>query len=306
MKWIEAKVFFEADNHGVAQDLISNIFYELGMQGVVVENPEYEPGQGLIPDEEITPDYHAVTGFIPGNSLADNRGRLLEDELAGLKGDEKFRYKIVYHEIDEEDWSESWKKFFFPEKISRNMVVKPTWCEYSPKNGEIILEIDPGMAFGTGTHPTTSMCINMIEKYITPGDSFLDVGTGSGILMIAAEKSGAKKMWGIDIDEVAIEITEKNLLQNQVLPTKFKLFSGTLDQIHNEKFNLVTANILSEVIICLLHNIKDLLYENGIVICSGIIKNNKDKVLKRMQTIGLKVLEIQEKEEWICLIATIQ
>jgi ribosomal protein L11 methyltransferase len=123
---------------------------------------------------------------------------------------------VTYARIDEQDWAEAWKAYFWPEKITDLIVVKPSWREYPAEPQEIVLEIDPGMAFGTGTHPTTSLCIRMIQTHLKPGDAFLDVGTGSGILMIAAAKLGAGTVCGVDNDEVAVTVAEKNLLANHI------------------------------------------------------------------------------------------
>lgn len=301
MKWIEAKVIFDAHNKQLASELISDIFYEMGLQGVVIETTDIEP-TGEWADETLKPaDHNSVTGYFPKNDYAEQRGRELENELARLKAENSIASQICRYELDEEDWAESWKTYFYPQKISKYMVVKPTWREYDPAGDEIVLEIDPGMAFGTGTHPTTSLCIRMMENYLKPGDMFLDVGTGSGILMIAAAHLGSAKLCGTDSDEVAAEVARQNLLLNRISPEKFTLITGNLADPVNEQFDLVAANILSEVILVLLDDVKRVMKNGGMFICSGIIEKNKDAVLQKMKSAGFEISDIQTEQEWVAI-----
>jgi ribosomal protein L11 methyltransferase len=301
MKWMEAKVIFDSDDKPLATDLISNIFYDFGLKGVVVEQPDLEPVEAWGENALRIPDHYSVTGYIPKNELVARRCQSLEKELVRLAKENIHYYQIVYQEIDEEDWSESWKAYFRPEKIGKNIVVKPPWHDYDSKPGQMVLEINPGMAFGTGTHPTTSTCISLIEKYLKRGDSLLDVGTGSGILLIAAAKLGAGKVWGIDNDAVAVKIATENLLLNKVDTKKFKIIAGNLVEKVKDRFDLVVANILSEVILVLLDRIKTVLKENGIFIASGIVEKNKCLVIEKMQRLGFEILEIQTKENWVSI-----
>jgi ribosomal protein L11 methyltransferase len=301
MKWIEATVIFDDKDRQLAPELISDIFYEMGLQGVVIETTDIEP-TGEWADETLKPaDHNSVTGYFPKNDYAEQRCRELEKELARLKAENSIAAQIRWHELDEEDWAESWKAYFHPQKISKHMVVKPTWREYEPAGDEIILEIDPGMAFGTGTHATTSLCIRMMEDYLKPGDTFLDVGTGSGILMIAAAKLGACKLCGTDSDEVAVEVARQNLLLNSIAPEEFTLITGNLTDSVNERFDLVTANILSEVILVLLDDVKRVMKNGAVFICSGIIQNNKNEVLQKMESAGFEISDVQTEEEWVAI-----
>ncbi len=305
MKWTEAKIIYDFHDKQLAADLISDIFYDLGLKGVVVGDPDAEPEEGWGDGVEKSTDDYSVTGYFPKNEQTEKKCRILENELKRLRNENKITGRVVYREIDEEDWAESWKAYFWPEKITENIVVRPTWREYKPGLNETVLEIDPGMAFGTGTHPTTALCISMIEKYLEPGNSFLDIGTGSGILMIAAEKLGAEKIWGTDTDEVAVEIAEKNLLLNKIKPEKFKVINSHLANPVEEQFDIVAANILSEVIIVLLNDVRKVLADKGIFICSGIIKRTRDAVVQKMTDLGFEILEIWEKEEWVSIAARI-
>lgn len=303
MKWIEAKISFDTQNPVLLFDLISNIFFDMGLKGVSQEDPNEEPDEGWGDDAARKPDATSVSGYFPFNVLDDQKRMLLETRMAELAKDHHITYRIAYHELHEEDWAESWKKYFQPEKITDTIVVKPTWREYDASPDELVIEIDPGMAFGTGTHPTTSLCMMLIEKHITPGDHFLDVGTGSGILMILAAFLGAKKVTGIDTDEIAVTIAEKNLMLNNIPPDVYQVAQGNLVETVGEKFNLITANILSEVILVLLDTIKQVMAENSILICSGIIEENAGSVVEKMKTIGLTVRDVVIREKWAAVVA---
>jgi len=302
MTWIETKVVFDFDNKDWAVELISEAFYGFGLQGVVVESTDLDPAEGWGDGAQKIPEQDAVIGYFPKNDLAQDRLTQLSEKLFALETDIGIKSRIICREIDEEDWAESWKAYFHPEKISEKIVIKPTWRDYSPKDGEIILEIDPGMAFGTGAHPTTAMCIRMIEKYLIAGNSFLDVGTGSGILMMSAAKLGAERLVGVDNDEVAVEIAEKNLLLNGISPRIFSLNIGNLADTIVEQFDIIAANILSDVIVMLLNDIPKVLKTGGIFIGSGIIEENKDMVIEKMRQVGFEIMEVQITEKWACIV----
>jgi len=302
MKWIEAKVVFDPNDNEFTVDLISDIFYEFGLKGVVIETPDDGSVEDWAEDAKPGVNYYAVSGYFPSNDNANKKCHILENELARLKEELNISTTVAYQEIDEEDWSESWKAYFWPEKISDTFVVKPTWREYTPKNDEIIIEIDPGMAFGTGAHPTTSLCVNMIEKYIRQGDSVLDVGTGSGILMVASAKLGAGVIHGIDNDLVAVEIAEKNLLLNNIDTLKFNVVKGDLIGAVHQKHNMVVSNILADVIIGLLENLKEVLAKNGMFICSGFTVDSKDRVEEKIKEQGFTIIDSEVKESWVVIV----
>jgi len=301
VKWIEVKVIFDCTSKELATDLISNIFYDLGLKGVVVEDPDIKPVEKWKNTDELRQDDIAVTGYIPENKQSRINLKIIKEKLIGLEKKCGIFSKSICRTIDEQDWSESWKEFFHPFKITKRIVIKPSWQDYDANPDDIVIELDPGMAFGTGTHPTTTLCISMIEKYIKKGDKFLDIGTGSGILMIAAAKLGAQKVCGIDNDEVAMDIAKKNLLLNGIDSKNFKVMTGSLTDKVNERFDFVAANILTETIMVLLDTVKSVLKNKSVFICSGIIEKNKDKVVEKMVASGFEVIGIREKEEWVSL-----
>ena len=301
MKWIAAVVIVDTEPAEQAVELISNLFDDLGLSGVVVEDPHLEPTEGWGDDALPKPEHHTVTGYFPQNASLPSNRRKLEQGLADLKLHWDIASRIFYREVDEEDWAESWKAYFWPEKLTDILVVKPTWREYTAAEGEIVIEIDPGMAFGTGTHPTTALCIGMIQKYIQPEDTFLDVGTGSGILMIAAAKLGASRLVGIDTDTVACDIATQNLLLNRIDANRFNIRIGSLVNAVTEKFQRISANILSEVILELLDDVRRVMAPGGIMICSGIIEANRNNVVEKMQSTGFEIMDVQSKEGWVAI-----
>ena len=306
MKWIAAVVIVDTEPADQAVELITSLFDDLGLPGVVVEDPNLEPFEGWGEDALPKPEHHTVTGYFPKTERLTSNCRQLEQGLDDLKRNHDIFSRVVYREVDEEDWAESWKAYFWPEKLTEILVVKPTWREYTPTDGEIVIEIDPGMAFGTGAHPTTALCVRMIQKYLKPGDSFLDVGTGSGILMIAAARLGADRLVGIDSDRIACDIARQNMTLNQIDPNKFYVKSGNLLTGIMESFHLVAANILSEVILVLLDDIQQALAPGGILICSGIIEANRDKVIDKMKATGFGILEVQTKDGWVAIVGNLK
>jgi len=303
MKWIETKVVFDADDSTLAGELIANLFFEFDLQGVVEEDPTIEPGGGWNEDSLGPVNQHAVIGYFPKDRQVKKRCRILKEKLALLKKNFAILARVSYKELDEEDWAEAWKAFFVPRKITKKIVVKPTWCEYQAAPGDIVLELDPGMAFGTGTHPTTALCMGLIEDYLYLDDSFLDIGTGSGILMIAAARMGARFVFGLDKDHTAVNIAAANLRLNRLDSDDYLLTTGNLLEGIKGKFNIIAANIFTHVIVELLEDLPRVLVPDGIFICSGMFEKNKNLVVAGMKNLGFDILEIRELENWAAIAA---
>jgi len=304
MKWIEAKVFFEPDRDGLAADLITDIFMQLGARGVVIDDPDLEPSDAWAEDAVSRPERHAVGAYFPVDSRLKRRSALLEYRLRQLTKSRGIAWQTAYRRIDEQDWAESWKAYFWPQRISERLVIKPTWRDFAAGPRDIVLEIDPGMAFGTGTHPTTALCLRMIEKHLVAGRCLLDVGTGSGILMVAAAKLGAACTVGVDSDLLAVETARRNLLQNRIASDHFALLAGSLAEPFSgrARFDLVVANILSDVILKLLDDVDRLLAPGGLFICSGIIEDHRAAVVAKMGKVGLPLVDSTLQETWVCLV----
>ncbi len=301
MEWIAAKIVILSGNKPQAIEVITDIFYDLGVKGVQIEDPRLDPEEGWGADAVPKPLQDAVIGYFPDTHQASNNLKLLQDRIDLLAKTQKLPCTLSYQHMQEDDWAESWKAFFWPESITARITVKPTWRGYIAKPNEIVLEIDPGMAFGTGTHPTTALCIGLIEKYVSKGCHFLDIGTGSGILMIAAAKLGAGKLVGIDNDEMAVNIAKANLKQNQISSSHFDVGVGNLTDGLESTFDLIVANILSGPILSLLDSIDPYMAANAVLICSGIYQDNQTAVAEKMQSKGLSLIETRVKDEWLAM-----
>jgi ribosomal protein L11 methyltransferase len=203
--------------------------------------------------------------------------------------------------VDEQDWAHAWKTYFEVTPITDRITIKPAWKDHASREDEIVIHLDPGMAFGTGTHPTTAMCIQLIEKFLEPGSSFLDVGTGSGILMIAAAGLGAEQLTGIDTDEVAIEVAQKNLDKNDIAPERYDLLCTTLDKIGPAPWRFIAVNIIAQVIVTLLPEISKRMTKKTILVLSGIIRERQNDVLSAMKAHTLYVIHEEYTDEWVCL-----
>lgn len=206
--------------------------------------------------------------------------------------------------VDDETWKDKWKENFKPVKITDKLVVKPTWEEYEAAEGEVVLEIDPGMAFGTGTHETTSLCLKLMEKYL--GDAaaekkVLDVGCGSGILSIAAALAGCTDVLGVEIDDDAVRVAKENVELNKVQDT-VKIVQGDLTKGIDYKADIVVANLMAELVIVLSESTKEHMAENGVFISSGILVEKQEKVSAALEEAGFEIIEIVEDGEW-CAIA---
>ena len=301
MQWMEARVTFNSEDEALSAELIASVFQDLGITGVVVDDPRLEPVEGGGDDAVSLPAEPAVAGYLAMDARLEQRCSDLEQALADLARRHPLHYTMHYQSIDEEDWAESWKAFFYPEQITPTMVVKPTWRDYTPEPGQQVIEIDPGMAFGTGTHPTTALCVQLLEGYVRPGQSILDVGTGSGILLIAAAKLGAAQLTGVDLDPVAIEVAKANLRHNGIGESQFKLLYGHLTDTVDSTYDGVVANILADVIIDLIDELTLVLKLGGWLICSGIIQAYRDSVARKMTASGFRVEKILERGDWVAL-----
>lgn len=302
MQWIEAKVTLDVIATSIAVDLIADAFYDLKVKGVVVDDPDMEPEESWAPDAVPRPTTPAVTGYLPAGDQWENNRQTLEERILKIARDHSIAYTISYNPIDEKDWAESWKAFFHPQKITPRIVVKPTWRTYNPQPEEQIIELDPGMAFGTGTHPTTKLCIQLMEKNLKPGDTVLDVGTGSGILLIAAAKLGAARLAGLDLDPMAVDVAHRNLSQNRIDPAMINLTVGDLVHDVTEVYDVVVANILAEVIIELLDDVTRVVRPGGLFISSGIIEPRQAAVVEKMAACGFDPLEVKTEEEWVAMV----
>jgi len=215
----------------------------------------------------------------------------------------------IVHEVDsgfvrEEDWANNWKAYFKPIEVGNRLVVCPTWEEYKGSDAREILHIDPGSAFGTGTHATTRLCLETLEKYIFPDCSVLDVGTGSGILAIAARLLGAGMVYGIDIDKMAVKVAAQNAAQNSVQDA-VTFGVGNLTEGVDARYNIIVANIVADVVEILVPDVAARLRENGFFIACGIIDSRVPGIVKMLKEAGFDIIEEEHQEGWAAIVAKI-
>ena len=302
MQWIGIKAVFEHPEPEVTAEIIATGFFEAGLKGVVIESPAVEIPEGAYTDDDLVmPEDNAVASYVPESEelpqLVENL-RVILDELKLSAG---FTYELKFETLNERDWAEAWKEHFYPVRLSERIVVKPSWREYAPEPQDLILEIDPGMAFGTGTHPTTALCVRLIEKYLKPGDSFLDIGCGSGILMLAAAKLGAGDIVGVDNDALATGITCENMALNGFGDNAYRAITGHLAHDVNQMFDFAAANILAPVIKELLPDLPQVLKKGGLAVFSGLLNRDRAEMEAAIAAAGFELLETRLEKDWIAI-----
>lgn len=308
MKWSELSILTTNE----AVEPISNILHEAGASGVVIEDrleleKEREDQFGEI--YQLNPDDYPEEGvivkaYLPVNSFLGETVDEIKETINNLiiYNIDIGLNKVSISEVNEEEWATAWKKYYNPVKISEKFTIVPTWEEYTPVNtDELIIELDPGMAFGTGTHPTTVMCIQALERTVRPGDRVIDVGTGSGVLSIAAAKLGAGKVEALDLDDVAVQVAKLNLKLNKVHGIASVSQNNLLDGIA-EGADIVVANILAEVILRFADDAGRIVKNGGSFIASGIIQQKKEVVKEAIMDAGFEIEEIITMEDWVAII----
>ncbi|MCI8610117.1 MAG: 50S ribosomal protein L11 methyltransferase [Firmicutes bacterium] len=203
---------------------------------------------------------------------------------------------------DDSQWKDNWKEYFRPKKVGRSIVVKPTWYDYDRKPGELVIELDPGMAFGTGTHETTSLCLRLMEDYMEPGDKVLDVGCGSGILSIAGALLGASEVVGVEIDPVAVDVAKQNISLNGVGHVAIAKY-GDLTKGVDYKADVVVANLMADLVMMLSPDVVKVMKPDAKFISSGILVEKRDQVAEAIVNSGFQIIEIREDGMWCAIVA---
>ncbi|WP_407397419.1 50S ribosomal protein L11 methyltransferase [Anaerovibrio sp.] len=305
MKWCEISIQTTHE----ATELIAEIFNDLGATGVVIEDPELvndyiTSGKWDYTDIPIATETEVVTekAYLAVDGELEGKLQTFRQEVKALEGRGVSIAPgiITTSELADEDWSDTWKQYFHTEKPGDRIVIKPSWEQYEPKDDEIVVELDPGAAFGTGTHATTSMCICELEKLVKPGMKVFDVGTGSGILSIIAAKLGAKDIQAVDYDESVLKIVQENLEENHV-ENVISVSQSDLMQNVQGKANLVIANIVADIIIRLFDQLDEHLEEDGTLLTSGIIEDRIDDVIDAASAHGYGVVKRMENKGWACI-----
>lgn len=211
-------------------------------------------------------------------------------------------YSVKIADCATEDWVNNWKQYFHPMPIGQRLLIRPVWEEEYDSNGRIVLDIEPGLAFGTGSHPTTKLCLETLEKYIDKGSTVLDIGCGSGILSIASLLLGAKSALGVDIDSLAVKTAQANALQNGFDESRFTAINGNLSDKVEGRFNVVVANIVADIIMEFNTQVGKFLDDGGVYITGGIIESREDEVLYSFAQNGFEVIERFEEKGWLVFV----
>ena len=306
MEW--AEVSFRTSH--AAQEAVSALFEETGASGTVIEDPalinEYIHS-GLwdytdIPEQKDTSVVTVKAYFAADDSLDEKLASIRAglDEIAA-RGVDTTPAELLTARVQDEDWANSWKKYFHTDKVGERVVIQPSWEEYEPQDGEVVLRLDPGAAFGTGTPPTTSMCLRAMEKLVKPGMTVFDVGTGSGVLAIAAAKLGAKTVHAVDYDATAVRVARENIEANGVSDLISTAESDLFSAISG-KSGLVTANLIADLVIRLLPGLGAHLEKGGALLASGIIESRTQEVREAADAAGFFVAEDFEEKEWHAMV----
>lgn len=312
MKWVEVQIKTTTE----AEEIVANIMYDLGVTGLAIEDPsdilafqQSEEDWDYIDPELVKQDYERVIikAYFPEDENLPDKIQLVKDNIENIPMREtgKALGSVTITEVYEEDWAEAWKKYYKPIKLGEKIVIKPTWEEYEKKEGEIVIELDPGMAFGTGTHETTMLCIEALEKYVNNNTFVYDVGCGSGILSIVSAKLGAKKVVGVDLDPLCVKISKENVSINRVENT-VEILEGNLLDKFTEKADIIVCNIIAEVIIDMVKHLKKYLKDDGVFIASGIIVEKKEKVKEELVSNGFKILEEKITNDWVLIVSSME
>ncbi len=296
-------------------DLVGELLLSAGAGDIQVEDrfdalsSQKKDGMWDMIDEQVfrdMPDDVRVAAWFQEDGTAEEKFHLARAKLKALaETDVGFDVGTLAVDLDrvrDEDWSENWKKWYKPMRVGSRVVIKPTWEAYAPAEGDLVIELDPGMAFGTGSHETTAMCIRMLEKYVPEGCDCFDVGCGSGILAIAAAKLGAGRCLAIDLDPVAVKVADENVKLNG-LEDRITVEQGDLLERQPGKADVIVANIIADVICYLCRPAAKLLKERGVFICSGIIREKEADVQNALSLAGYAVIDRAEEGEWVCLAA---
>lgn len=309
MKWVEVTIHTTQQ----AVEPVSNILHEAGSSGVVIEDPEvltrdwtdqfgeiYDLNPEDYPKEGVlVKAYLQATSFLP-ETVEQIKEAI--DQLASYDI-EIGPNTIKVGEVNEEDWAVAWKKYYKPVRITDTLVITPTWEKVPDQTSkDVIIELDPGMAFGTGTHPTTVLCLKTLEGVVQPADRVLDVGTGSGVLSIAAAKWGAKEVLALDLDEVAVQSALFNVELNKV-DSVVKVKQNDLVKGVKGRYNVIIANILAEIVVRLIEDSVDLLEAEGHLILSGIIQKKQPMVEDALKKAGFQIKQVDHEEDWVVIVA---
>lgn len=299
-QWTQIKVTSKVEYLDDVTAVMSMVTNSLMIEDYSDADRELDGVYGDLIDEELLKKdktIASVSAFLPSEVTVSDQVAYIKERLSSLG----VPHEIELDGVSEEDWADSWKKYYKPIKTGDRLVIVPVWEKYEKKENEITVLMDPGMAFGTGTHETTRLCAKLLEKYVKPGDRMLDVGCGSGILAICASKLGAAECFACDIDPVSVKIAGENAElngTNNIVCRKSDLLSDVVTPMGG--YNICTANIVADVIIRLAPDIGSYLAEGAVLIVSGIIVERKDETVAALAENGFEVFDDATENGWYC------
>ena len=314
MKWTE--VFVETND----TEAVFGLVYDMGVTGAVItgdagfsdyaawgEGFDYID-EGLLDSKKTEPE--GLMFYIGDEPESAKKLEDIKEAISLVSAENGFEARISTKTVDDEDWAESWKKYFKPREIGHRLVVKPAWEKYPDSDGKIVVNINPVSLFGTGSHETTGLCMMLEEKYVKPGDKVLDIGCGSGILFLCALLLGASFADGIDIEEDAKSVALSNALENGIPEETFRVFCGDVlkDAAFSEVFkggeyDVVISNIAADVVIALSGIVPGFIKKGGIYIASGIINERSGEVLAALEKNGFRLKDLARDGEWTAVSA---
>lgn len=313
MKWIEVTIKTTTE----AVEAITNILDDLRTGGVMIEDPKdffFQKKNELDWDyvEEEVFNKRNSDGVLIKTYISEERNVMelvetIKQKVSALTGFgiDIGEGSVSLGQVNEEDWANEWKKYYKPTKIGEKLVVKPTWEDYEVQDSDLVIELDPGMAFGTGTHETTTMCMRELEKYVTEDSKVFDIGCGSGILAIAAAKLGAKDVIAVDLDEVAVKVAAENVAHNHVQDS-VQVLHGNLIDVVSDKADIVVANIIADIIKILARDVHSCMKEDAVFISSGIIHAKVNEVKESLIENGFEIIEVKTLGEWNAIVAKLK
>lgn len=319
MDWIRVTIYTSPD--GI--EAVTGRLYRLGITGLEIEDEkdfkdflENNKQYWDYVDEELLKEKHKET-CVKAYVSDDVNGRELllaiEGSMRELKAsDENGEFgtlKVEADGINTEDWANNWKQYFHPMEVGEKLLIKPMWEDLDKPTDRLVFNINPGMSFGTGSHYTTQLCIEAIEKYIKPGDKMLDLGCGSGILSIISLMLGASEAVAVDIDPNAADTAYENADMNNIDKSHYKVLTGNVvtdpdiqAEISKNKYEVVAANIVADVIIGLAPKAREYMKEGGVFITSGIISDRKEDVKNALSENGFEIVSVQRRKDWVSIV----
>ena len=298
--WIQIKVTSKVENKDSIIAVMSMISNGLQIEDYSdLEDRILDGVYGDLIDESVLnadKTIVSVSAYVSADKPVTDHVAYINERLGALG----ISHETELISLCEEDWADSWKQYYKPIKIGEKLVVVPMWEKYDANENEIIVKMDPGMAFGTGTHETTRLCATLLEKYVTPSTLMLDVGTGSGILAICASKLGAKKCYAYDIDPVAVRVARENVKDNDVDNIECEV-SDLLKGVFDQKYDVIAANIVADIIIRMLPDIGKYMHENTTLVISGIIDERCEDVYKSIKENSFNIVEEIHENGWCAI-----